>query len=451
MAQPLLCRRAMARHIVLFLSAVLLASACGGSIDGQPSPNGRGSGSVTPETAKSLAGSYNLVIATIDAVGDVPSRPPAPIAKGKPARLDIGATASGELDVILTPLWGQPAPLRVVSTTATSIELTGRVVFPLESVADTWEPLTLVFPRNADGKLGASFTAKGKVKEGRGDWMEENEVTASGTLGPDTLAPEMRLVPADETRGSKRLPWDPIEVELSEPLDPAPFNGTLGTLSELDWSTAPAVGEASSFSGRAGQVLLSATSRPVASPDGVVDRSGNALAPFQQEVIFHDVGWYNDAITFDADAHLATWGNAARSQQSLCGGSGCLVFRPGEEAAGFAGIITPTKPATVVRARVRVYLADDPSFAKNPRLFRLPFGLDVHAKGQRKIVAPQTITVTRTEEQAAMPWSTEWLTLEATLPPETKEIGVAFLFQTCIPSCDNTSYRAFVVDSVRAE
>ncbi len=139
---------------------------------------------------------------------------------------------------------------------------------------------------------------------------------------------------------------------------------------------------------------------------------------------------------------------------------GCLVLAPARsnwctEAQGIAGRLSLAKPITKVHARVRLLASDsNGSTTTKPSVYQ-PIRLEVGSTTGSLVFGTDPMTsFVRTAEDATLPWSTPWMTVDADPQSGTTEVG----FHIIRPICDSLGGLPYpdvnigvIVDSVWAE
>ena len=410
-----------------------LVVACGGAI------------SPIDPTSFQLEGSYDLSVQTVDVAPSTEPQPSPPSvyhpAVDGHARVDIKKVA-GAYQAAVTVDSANPVSATVTATSDGSITLTaqdgasftgGSSTNGYQGVSDTLSVLT--FKIGADGKPGGAVSATGSELVSEGDVAWQMDISATGTIGPDTRAPRITAVQYTPSLSGKPLPWDPIYVSASEPVDGAQLQGSTslvgasGPLS-VAWSVQPNqpdwIGATRLVGYRTEWAAQGAQSLNVAA--GIADPTGNASSSLQTPASFLDVPL---AAAFDATTLPAQWGPVAVvSGAAACGADGvsCLEIGPvtgpcqGQPTAGIAGRLSAAGHGTLtIKYRVRAA-----SQYGQPYLMS-PFGFSLATPGAAPQAAPSPLSPKLSAvTDVTYPYATDWTTVSEALPASASEVGFAF-------------------------
>lgn len=302
-----------------------------------------------------VEGSYDLVVGDLEATGSTNAHP----AVGQHARLDIRKNATG-YDAALTPEFGQSAEMSVALEQDGTVTLSGQAWFSDGSTA-TDELQTIHLAVGDDGKWSGTFTAEGSEMITNGDTGTESDATATGTVGADARAPQVRAS-AIVSAPTVVLPWDALEVETSEPVDASALTSALSlTPGSVSWQASPPevswLGTTSSFGYRTIWSDFSGNSS-LGVAAGLLDPSGNASPSVATPVQFLDVPL---AAAFSGSTAPAMWGKAtvASSPESCGQAAACFEIGPldgpcGAEPGGIAGRLVANGSKISITYRLRV-------------------------------------------------------------------------------------------------
>lgn len=309
------------------LALPLLAVACGGNV----ASTGPGSNDhPEPQThlpSGSIVGSFNLAFTKVTATSKFAGTPPSVAipSKGSNARIDIGSGTSNS-DVTIAPEWGDPAHYASTVTSSSVALDSGQAVVSSDDsfyVRDAWTSFTL--GRTADGGLDGTFTAIGSEEITEGDVAYENDLTATGTITPDTTPPDVKTTGPSGTV----LPWEPIYVRVSEPIA-SPFSTVLSL--DAGGSHGKVADDPTATSTTA---LLSSWASTTATLSAISfkDPSGNASIPKSIPISFFDPGAPAASFSFDsASSNPAKWDDAGLvkflGSDPSCESGGCAVVGP---------------------------------------------------------------------------------------------------------------------------
>jgi len=339
---------------LLVASGSVLAFACGGTI-GPVDPGGL-----------HIEGSYDLVVGDVQATQ--PSQPYPPPSGGHPAigqhaRLDILKTGS-DYQAAITPDFGTTVPMSVSFEKDGTVTLSGSVSFATGDsayVTTSDELDTIHLAVGTDGKWSGAFTAEGQEMVFQGDAGYQSDATATGTVGADARAPELRAS-AITSAATVVLPWDELEVDASEPLDGAAFGSAISLVpgsvhwltptTNVDWvGPTSIVGYRTIWDDFSGNASLGVA-------PGLRDPSGNASAGVSTPIAYLDVPL---APEFSGSTAPAMWGAATiASSPDSCGTAAtCFEIGPldgpcNAEPGGIAGRLPATGTTLSITYRIRV-------------------------------------------------------------------------------------------------
>lgn len=420
----------MARGMRSLIVLPWLLLACGGSI-----------GPIDPTTLK-IEGSYDFVVGavTVTPSQQQPQEPPTGHpAMGQHARLDIRKQGSSYVAAI-TPEFSDPQLMTVSIGSDGTVTLQGTVSFSggsSVSYASTSDELdTISFPIGNDGHLAGSFVATGNenIFEGDVGWM--NDASMSGSTAGDARSPQSNasLLPYAQT---VVLPWDEIDVRVSEPVDPSaleqsvsltPSNGGTANVawnaspSTIDWlGTTSISGYRTSWSDFSGQATLAVAA-------GLADPSGNVSAVTATPVQYVDVP---NGGSFTGAAPPAMWGAAqiANGADSCGTASSCIEIGPitgpcSAQPGGVAGRFVTngtSKVSLVYRIRVTSQYGQP----------YLPGGLGVSVATPGQPAQNQGDSSLQPQLNAtgdsSYPYASDWTTATLTLPQSGSDVGFAIV------------------------
>ena len=404
-----------------FLLLPLLA-ACGGAI-----------GPIDPGTLH-IEGSYDLIVGDFEAQPAQQGYPTPPTtghpAIGQHARVDIRKNGSG-YDAAVTPDFGASSPMTVSFGSDGTATLTGTVSFAMGSsqYASTSDTLTtLHLGVGADGHLSGAFTAEGNEGIFEGDVGWQADATASGKIGADARAPQARVAAAGTQ--SVVLPWDPLSVELSEPVNDGLASAISLTPGAASWQPAqPGVdwlgptsllGYRTSWSDFSGDATL-------AIAGGLADPSGNASDAAAAPVHFLDVP---TASSFSGATPPAMWGAASvASGSASCGtAASCVEIGPlnGPCTAGDGGIAgrLPASGATQLSITYRVRTSSQYGSPYWPA----GLGLYVATPGSgAQLASGAAFPTMNATNDPTYPYASDWTTSVVALPVTGNEIGFSLV------------------------
>jgi hypothetical protein len=354
-------------------------------------------------------------------------------------RLDVTSDAAGQR-AFVSPLFTEPADFEL-SAIPGAVRLDGFTpIGALGCFTDriAWNQFVVA--------VDASGVPSGGVQASGGHYTQSPKSTGTvfisgqGTLEAHTRAPSVRF--ADPTHDEGSLPWEPIEVVASEPLDPAAF---LAALSLTAGSPPAATGDAftalldpsgNALGLRRAQTTLGDWSNLVSSLAvnlaPVADSSGNVSAAWSMSPPFIDLGAPSSSFDFSTPMG-GTFGGAKwvdATTEPLCDTDGCVetsLFTNGYDApTGVAGRLA--QPLTKVFVRYRLI---DPYSATVSDL-RLELTTEAGATDTETL--PGT-----TPTPVAGGWATDWIETTIALPASmsgANEIGFAIRpAATAPPSC----------------
>jgi hypothetical protein len=434
-----------------------LAFACGGSIGNgstQPADGGTDSGGGDGSIGGAIEGSYDLtfghvVVSMQQQVGTNVTPP----SLSKAVRLDLRKRDDGTYDAVFTTRWGQSSAMKV-DVTASAVTLTGQGAVQANDVfyvTDTYK--SLVLARGADGALSGSVTATGEEDVSEGDYVITGQIDATGAIARDATAPELRAtLTSPDGRGDVLLPWDPIRVDLAEPVD---FDAVAkafvlttkgGDAIAIAWTKAsgdPQNDAATAWAGATGALgtvtawgdVLAPTLALAATPT-IVDRVGHATSAYSASPSFLGLEQHQTTHDFDSDVvTVGSWGNPLflggfTGSDPNCEHGGCVEIGPfdngvcGAPRIGVAGLIDAATASNVV-VRYRV-LFDDMGSGQPPPSYGAAFVVDTARPGVDKR-STQATTMSADVKQLATPmlgmsWATDWTTLRAPLPTGTSTV-----------------------------
>jgi hypothetical protein len=440
----------MMRRIVpgLFLSLM----ACGGRFD------------PTQVQAK-LVGSYELTFRDVAAVDDGTNRPrpygggSPGISNGKRARLDIADDGAGHLRAAMTGEWGNTGLFDVALSDGKAV-LTGSATVSGSSnggsTTDRWTRLEITI--GADGTPAGDVVVGGDEEVTSGDVGWGYAIGGKAALAKDDVAPETKETASSAISPDALLPWEPVLLMSSEPLDAKAWKDSVSASSSVTWTVDSELWN--------GTTLLRGV-RPTWEGGASVrvnvganrDRSGNASAARSFDAAFLDLGAPRAAFDFFAAA-VASWGKVAPATGATCESGGCLDIGPARlgycnaERAGFAGrLATSGKKSMVVRYRAE-YTASPNWGAQQPTgqpLLSLELATPGHA-AEEKSVPP--LTMSQAGEKV---WRSDWSTARFDLPQGAQEVGFVLRTGGQFGSCNFGPYPGdmgssrIVVQSVTAE
>ena len=447
----------------------LFAIACGGQVDSTGAANEHHDPNTNnPQThlpTGSMIGSFDLAFTHVTASSKYAGTPPDAVApsQGANARIDIASDMS-DGDVMIAPQWQDPSHF---ASTVTSSALTltdGNAVLQSDGtyyVRDTWTSFT--FHRTSDGGLDGTFTALGNEQITEGDELFELDLTATGTVGPDKTAPDVKITGP----GGTVLPWDPIDVRVSEPVA-RPFSTILSI--DAGGSRGKVEDNADATTTTA---LLTSWSSPAATLSAISfsDPSGNASTSEAFPIAFFDPGAPAAQFTFDsATANPAKWDDGSLvsflSADGSCESGGCAKVGPLLDHgctipnAGLAGVLQhdPSHSATLF-VRYRILVGVDPSsgggsesITPDSSVFSVEAAIPGQAPSSQsfgfQLSDLQTIPSTFGMTQAT-PWTTASISL-----PAASELGFGLRFGSsyyCGGPIFNENSTIVLVDSVTTD
>lgn len=408
----------------LALSSLLLV-ACGGSI-----------GPIDPTTLH-IEGSYDFVIGGVTIT---PSTDPQPLqpssshpAIGQHARLDIQKSGSSYVAAV-TPDFSDPQSMTVSIASDGTVTLVGSVSFSggdsgYQTTSDELDTIRLAV--GSDGHLAGTFNADGNeyISEGDVGWV--NVASVTGNVGADSRAPQSlaNMVPYAQT---VVLPWDSINVRLSEPVAAdalmnavslAPSQGGTASVawtaspSTIDWlGSSSLTGFRRSWSDFSGAATLSVAA-------GLADPSGNVSASVAAPVQFIDVP---SGEAFGGSAPPAMWGAAAIvSSADSCGSAGsCIEIGPitgpcSAQAGGIAGHFTNSGNSISLTYRIRIAAQGS----------GLPGGLGVSVAtpgfAAHALTDPKLEPQINPTNDPNYPFASDWTTATIALPQLASDVGFA--------------------------
>ena len=384
--------------LVLVFAASAASAACGGSVASNPSGGGPSpcvgctdapGGPDDPVTGhpfpQAINGSYDLRFTKVAKV-TIASGPPTdgkfPSMEGH-ARVDIllPTGASSAYTAIVTSAFGAPTRFTVrqdgddvVLEQDKSISF-GEVSFG-ENVSDvpqdTYDTLTL--KRTHSGSIADSFTATGaqNVYASDGDGGATATLAASGVVSKSALEPQLRVVTQSPSGPSDALlPWDPIELQASEPVSGSTsalrVNGASARAFVADKEAA--FPDGSSWMG----ARTTLTSFDFA---GKVEVDASIAGAHAVTVPFLSIPAPVAALSFDgSELGGASWGGVlhVRSTTSCETGGGCVKLGPwNADVCRVPRVGVAAKLATfgkkAVTLRYRVLTADPPAGSPTPML-----------------------------------------------------------------------------------
>jgi hypothetical protein len=405
------------RNLLALLA--LSSVACGGSVVSEGTP--------TDHHEAKLEGSYELTVGDVRVTSDT-SWPGSetPPSKGRVVRLDLAKTATG-YEASIAPAFGVQAKFDVV-VSDDALTLTGEGVTLSggsgANVTDRWKKVHL--GRDASGALTGAVSLEGDEDIFAGDvgWM--GTITGSGSIGPDTHAPELRsyvaspMGPADAL-----LPWDAVIVESSEPVSPDMLSKNLQPGAPVSWTTADdgsswpgvtsIIGRASSFD---------VTSVPLTLTKPLSDLAGNARSSFTASLKFLPVGAPQAA--YDFESKVASWNATFVAAPSMgCTGT-CAKIGPVSLSAcgaGRAGLAVRMPAASSIAIRYRM-VVDSAEDRPEGSIYGSVLSIDVATPGSAAVTTPVTFDATTLKPlDGGAAKATDWLTVSA--PGAGKELGVA--------------------------
>jgi hypothetical protein len=446
----------MNAHRIALPLLVLSFAACGGTVSstlpgsgaGGGGPDGEGtqpscdSAGAPPCQIGLVSDSFELLFTSVDRSAMAPD---APALVGFPSeanhvRVDVVRDASGaRSSLIVSPRWGDPVEIHPTSEDGAG-GLHYLVDGPITLVdpntvdtnaRDTWSSIELVL--QSDGGFKTTFTATGQENRGVGDTSWSAAITGTGTLEPDTLAPEAKVRPAPSGRAGHFLPWDPVTIDFAEPVNFGAQIALSGAGATYALGPAPTVSStlalASFDLGAAGAAKPSID---VVRTSVVMDPSMNPmLASTLGSVTFRDVGAataLQDFVSSDAGKTFAAWGTLDAAA-TRCEGKSCVAFGPFEKNTGdcqlengVAGRITRGAGTTKLRITYRVFLGPAPYGGSGaPELIAAPLFVDTSAS-QRTSPMLATSDFSATGD-AEFPYATAWTTLDVPISGSANEVG----------------------------
>lgn len=438
----------MTRQIVSGLALALVA--CGGRFD-------------PAQVQAKLAGSYELTFGSVAASEDGRPRPyggngTVGVSQGKRARLDIADDGKGGLKAALTAEWGQTGAFDVAvsegkATLSGSAYVHG--ASPGGSTSDDW--VTIQLTLGADGAPTGAVTLAGNEQVSSGDVGWGYAITGTAQLAKDTIAPEAKGVSVSMIAPSALLPWEPVLLEASEPLDVKAWTSSISASSQMTWSA-----DTETWSGA---TLLHGI-RPTWEGGTTVrvnvgankDRVGNASSATSFDAPFLDLGAPRAAFDF-SQATVASWGKVAPATGSVCESGTCMDVGPAKlgwcdaERTGFAGRLATTGKKTMV-VRYRVELTPSNMWGgtqpTGQPLLAVELATPGHA-GQQKTIDPVPMT-----KGADDVWKSDWSTARLELPGA-EQVGFALRTAGHYGGCNFGPYPGdmgnvrLVVQSVAAE
>jgi len=329
----------------------------------------------------------------------------------------------------LTPEFGELQKLdAALDLDNQTLTLTGTVSFNTGGMDQTVNDglAIIVLPIGSDGKLAGTFTASGQENVFEGDVGWAGDATASGVIGPDVRAPQIRAS-AIASATSVLLPWDALNVRASEPVGlqgaatlstasgDADVNWELGTkTSSLD--AVSMMGYRASWSDFSGSATLEVGA-------GLRDPSNNLSSAVATQLTFLDVP---KGVAFSGTTPPAMWGaTQVVTGSDSCGtASSCIEIGPldgpcATQPGGLAARLDATSGTTIaVTYRMRVasqYI--QPYFGT---------GFDVATPGKAAQPAsdPNLTAPFAQTTDATYNYATDWVTAKLAVPAS-GEVGLA--------------------------
>lgn len=462
-------------HLAGNLSVGVLLVACGGtsSIGGGTGGSGGAGGS----GGFPIPGSYDLAVGKVTATPQSTVGPPSPNvtppSEGRTMRLDVRKGTAGSVDGVLTPRWGAPAHVDGARETG-EYRFTGDVsVSGTDSSANVTDQWSTLHVAASGSGLGTNVTMEGTENVFQGDVLWTFDLRGTATLANDDTAPELRSAPTSPRGPSDALlPWDPIEVDVAEPVAGAAIESkTSVLLSDVDhageltplpigWHFAPTDTKTSWAGIVRAEARLSGwdhhptqTAKPytLRAEAGIVDAVGLGSAAVSASFAVLDVGQPQPSFPFDrADAPApVTWGLVAlrAGAGARCEQGGCLEIGPyettycGTGRHGIAGRVSAPTGSLDVRYRV-LYAASASSPDEPPSPYGPAFTIEIARAGAeaiaRQVQSPPGTSLldlgaAAGELRWATPWTTESVSLPGPLPPMVIDLGFS------IGSADSSS------------
>ncbi len=280
---------------------------------------------------------------------------------------------------------------------------------------------------------------------GAGDTGSFSEVTGDLVGTADTVPPSTELSVAARA-GLPLLPWEPIEVSISEPVEASELRrmmdigDTISVESDmLPWGLVQAATVTPSGWWPAGDVRLSLVAG-LSDPNGNLDTVGADLSRARVRELLPSAG----GIDFERSDSYEVWGSRTTSPVGCASGSGCEAFTLDTAAddnvfvAGVFARLEGTAPARRLRARVRV-LGEAGST-------RLVVRMRASAVGSSDVaVATQTIELGASGDSG-------WEDVTVDLPGAPTGLGLAVDFRTdWLPPSTFFSRGTVVLDDITIE
>lgn len=420
----------------------------GGAAGSNVTPAGAGgAGNVAGAPSVDLTGVTSYELTFTEAHFVQPEGSQTPVAASRPnARLDVRAKADGSYEALVTADSGPPAPVAVtVDPTTGATQLTGAVWFlqdpygevgtPALTGGDMWQAFTLDAPPTA----GTTFTATGRTTVAGDDTLVTHDSAGSGVIAADATPPAVTVGSASPLGGGVALPWDPVNVWLSEPLAPDAVAASISVAAPADTDdptrravTIVAEPDAGSWTGSTRLQLVPSTwdahgTETVAVGAGLLDPAGNASVPSSTTVAVLGVPPARSVVTFGLDGPLSSWGAAGIAglpdqPDPRCEGGSCAILGPTRHLVGCpgqnAGIAARVTPGSKLSIRYRLA-------AEHAALDDM-FGVTlVTHDGGTSTPSLAVPPLTDDGSGSATPFRSAWTTAEVDLPATTgSEIGV---------------------------
>ncbi|RYE82730.1 MAG: hypothetical protein EOO75_20260, partial [Myxococcales bacterium] len=326
-----------------------------------------------------MPGSYDVLLAT---------QAPCLGADVSLARLDLEPTEDGGWRAVVAFEGQAPAAFAVTATPPTwQLDglARGERSDPLAEATrrEDWTHLTISHKTGANAGLSVHAEGQRSLFDGGDSECNQVPMVGDGVLTADATAPQGKLALArlPGRRGQVLLPWDPLTLALSEPLDPVALQGALSASATLGGASTP---------------LAASWSPPVAgdeavSPDalwagthqllgqgpwpdgaqitlslapGVTDPGGHPLASQTLTATVTDVGPAIPSLELDT-APPGLWGDAVHLAASdRCESGGCVELGKSHDScppplAGVSARLQVPAGASQLHLRVRVDVSGD--------------------------------------------------------------------------------------------
>ncbi|MCU0656981.1 MAG: hypothetical protein MUF64_17515 [Polyangiaceae bacterium] len=345
----------------------------------------------------------------------------------------------GVWQATVTPRWGVPSTFEVTLEDG-SLVLTGKTslaeVSPGLRVSDVWQRLEFEL---SNKKLTGKVTASGQENLFQGQKGWSGALSGSGELIPDVTPPEGRAA-VEQRVGEAQglLPWEPLGVQLSEPLKSSEVLGRLrlragGVDEPVQWE--PASKSADGVTGALvgyrqgwGKVSAQGTLRL---ENGFLDPAQNAGTGFETPLSTVVVPPPKEGLLW-GDGGQVLWGGAEALNGPECEGKACLSLGPfevascGVPAAGAALRLNELPPEAKLKFRYRVFQSQPSVGGMGELPGPTVLSLEVARPGKPLVVSEiGTPAVDAGSGADLLPYASSWTSVLVPVPAGVGELGVA--------------------------